>query len=373
MATFSFRSGTFPHHRTPVRIAMATAGFLLVASVACALLLSWLAEGEAQRKRGTELLSLARQTALRLDDDMERRVSQLTNLVGSGALGDLGQPQHLRSVVDRVKESWKGYAWIGVADAAGRVLSASGGLLEGVNVSARPWFQHGRVGVFAGDVHEAALLASRLRGPEGEPLRFVDIALPLLDRQGRVTAVLGAHIYWDWARQVGQSVLGPHQEAFGPELLVISADKQVLLGPRSLQGTVLEVPLAATPVSAALTGDGHHSAGSVQKWPDGQLYLSTTVEVPGGGSFRSLGWAVVARQSLAHSGQFAHHVFLSVLAVGGSLAVVSGVITWLLVRRALSQVPVVFRAAAAGGAFDPFNRMQVGGSRPSHRGIFRQS
>ncbi|MFC7739062.1 hypothetical protein ACFQX4_25510 [Roseomonas sp. GCM10028921] len=141
---------------------MAIADVLLVASVVCALLLSWLAEGEAQRRRGTELLSLALQTALRLEDDIERRVSQLTNLVGSGALGDLGQPQYLRSVVDRVKESWKGYAWIGVVDAAGRVLSPSGRLLEGVNVSARPWFQHGRVGVFAGDVHEAALLASRL-------------------------------------------------------------------------------------------------------------------------------------------------------------------------------------------------------------------
>ena len=316
---------------------MATAGLLLAACAAGALLLGWLAEGEAQRRRGVELHGLARQAAMRLDNDMERRVSELTELVGSGAVGSLEEPQRLRGLVDGVKGNWDGYAWIGVASAAGRVIAASGALLEGVDVSARPWFQHGRMGLFTGDVHEAALLASRLRGPEGEPLRFVDIALPLSGEHGRPAGVLGAHIYWDWARQVGRSVLGPYQETPGLEILILSEDRQVLLGPHGLQGTLLETPLLADTAGAARAGEAPDPAASVQEWPNGQLYLSAAVEAPGEGSFHGLGWTVVAREPLANEARIAWDVFLTALAVGACFSMVLGGFTSLLVRRALTQ------------------------------------
>ncbi|TPG46447.1 hypothetical protein EAH89_24875 [Roseomonas nepalensis] len=201
---------------------------MFAAAAACVLWLGAVAEGEAQQHRVLVLDDLARQAAIQLDHGMAERVSQLTDVVASGDLRSLHHPPGIRDLLERVKESWAPYAWIGVTDAAGRVVAASNGLLEGNDVSVRPWFQHGRAGLFVGDVHEAALLASRLRGPEGEPLRFVDIALPLRDADGGLLGMLGAHIFWDWAKQVEQSVLSPSQEAGGVELLIVSADDQVL-------------------------------------------------------------------------------------------------------------------------------------------------
>ena len=74
------------------------------------------------------------------------------------------------------------YAWIGVADTSGKVVLAAGGLLEGRDVSERPWFQSARSQPFAGDVHLAKLLASLLpASASGAPLRFVDFAASLRD------------------------------------------------------------------------------------------------------------------------------------------------------------------------------------------------
>ncbi|WP_156964115.1 cache domain-containing protein [Muricoccus aerilatus] len=337
VATSGSRLGISSRRQAAARITIATTALALAVSVACALLLGWLAEGEAQQRRGMELHHLASQAAIRLEGDIERRTSQLTDLVGSGAMESLADTQRIRALVDRLKESWSGYAWIGVADTAGRVVSASGGLLEGVDVSVRPWFQRGRAGLFLGDVHEAALLANRLRGPEGEPLRFVDIALPLLDARGQVTSVLGAHIYWNWATQVASAVVSPTRQASGLELLIASKDGQVLLGPRGLQGTLLRASLTDGTAGAAQFGGALHGGASAQDWPDGQVYLSTAVEFPMEGSLRDLGWMMLARQPLTRSVPIAWDVFRMAFAIGACLSIAAGAATWLLVRRAVAD------------------------------------
>lgn len=314
-----------------MRLAFVTAGMLFAAAAACVLVLGWAAEDEAQQHRVLALNSLARQAAIRLDHDMEQRVSQLTEVVAGGGLRSLEHPSSIRTLIEGVKESWAPYAWIGVTDAAGRVVAASEGLLDGNDVSARPWFQHGRAGFFLGDVHEAALLASRLRGPEGEPLRFVDIALPLLDADGGLMGVLGAHIYWEWAKQVEQSVVSPSQETRATELLIVSVDGQVLLGPRDLQGTLLEPSLTAKATHAA------RPTGSVREWPDGGIYLSTAVVAPGEGKFHGLGWTVVARQPLTKATQSTRDIVLIALAAGACLSLLIGSFTWLLLRQARSS------------------------------------
>jgi len=106
----------------------------------------------------------------------------------------------LRGALDGAQDGASHLTWMGVADAAsGRVLAATAGVLEGESVSGRPWFASGLTGAFAGDVHDAVLLQRALRpNPGDEPLRLVDLALPLSDSTGNVVAVLGAHLDWIW-------------------------------------------------------------------------------------------------------------------------------------------------------------------------------
>jgi hypothetical protein len=67
----------------------------------------------------------------RLDEGIQARQTTLLTLA--------------RSPIDRerleeIRRADAAYAWIGLTDISGRVLVAIGGLLEGVDVSNRPWF-----------------------------------------------------------------------------------------------------------------------------------------------------------------------------------------------------------------------------------------
>ncbi|MHA0111035.1 hypothetical protein ACXYUI_28445, partial [Klebsiella pneumoniae] len=73
-----------------------------------------------------------------------------------------GDPAALRSSLEDFQRSFSEFAWIGFADADGRVVASSGGLLEGKSVAARPWFKQGLDRMAVGDVHEAVMLSSLL-------------------------------------------------------------------------------------------------------------------------------------------------------------------------------------------------------------------
>lgn len=100
-----------------------------------------------------------------------------------------------RKVLESLQRTFPDYAWIGMAEVDGTVTASTGRMLEGANVSKRPWFTAGTRGVHASDYHPAVLLEKILpRKPD--PWRFVDVSGPLLDEQGKPAGVLGLHLSW---------------------------------------------------------------------------------------------------------------------------------------------------------------------------------
>jgi hypothetical protein len=117
------------------------------------------------------------------------------------------------------------------------VAASTGRVFEGGDASARPWWRAALGGPIAGDVHEAKLLASLLPpGPGGEPLRFVDLAAPVAPAGSGEPppGVLAAHLSWEWADDLRRSLAALGGCEAGTEILVVSADGVVLLGPPSL-------------------------------------------------------------------------------------------------------------------------------------------
>ncbi|MGQ3227255.1 MAG: cache domain-containing protein, partial [Hydrogenophaga sp.] len=161
-------------------------------------------------------------------------------------------------------------------------------MLEGVDVSQRPWFENAQADRPMGDVHEAMLLAPLLGAPGNEPLRFVDIAFPLTDAQGQFAGVLGVHLSWNWASEVRDAIFAPVGRHRAVDLLIVSTAGTVLLGPRDLQGTVLQVPS----LDAAGRGTSGHSR---ETWPDGKSYLVGYSRDAGFEAYPGLGWRVLVR------------------------------------------------------------------------------
>src|SRR5690606_23763608 len=93
------------------------------------------------------------------------------------------------------------------AEPGGTVRAATGGMLEGLSVAQRPWFQLAQQGTYVGDLHEAQLLAKLLKSMSPDrPIRFIDFAVPIRDESGNLRAVLGSHAYWGWASDLVASV-----------------------------------------------------------------------------------------------------------------------------------------------------------------------
>lgn len=196
-----------------------------------------------------------------------------------------------RAVLERLKANQSDYAWVGVADAIGVVKGATGNLLVGQSVAQRPWFSAGLVGMYAGDVHEAELLAKHLGEPSGEPLRFIDLAAPLRDGNGHIAGVLAAHCYWSWARDLERSLHNTLDARLpGAEVFILGSNGSVLLGPQG--GSQHDLPSGRE--LATLLREGWQAV----RHPTGSSLVSA-VATQGFKDFPGLGWTVLVRQDAA--------------------------------------------------------------------------
>ncbi|WP_164867887.1 GGDEF domain-containing protein [Rhodovarius crocodyli] len=240
---------------------------------------------------GERLAVYAQTMAQRLDNgltDWARDVTQLTRFETFGR--EPPEPASARRLLEDLRDRSPTFSWIGFTGVDGRVIAATDGLLEGVDVSGRPWFRPGLAGSFLGDVHPAVLLARLLpqeRGG-GENAYFVDAAAPVHSRDGRLLGVIAGHLTWRWAQQVASetAMLAPWQPP--PSLHVVAADGMVLLGPDNERGRPWPVPLPGGP----------------RNWREtdipGQAASVTAVgRAEGAPDRQHLGWAVIAQRDRA--------------------------------------------------------------------------
>ena len=291
--------------------------FSLLAMTLFALIatLSGIAARRAGELASTTLLQqLATGIAQQLDADMAERYRDIEGLSGLETTLDLQMtPPNWRGVLERMQRSMTDYSWIGVTDATGTVLAATGGLLEGRDVHERPWFQRGRETAVVLDVHEAKLLGSLLPpGLSGEPQRFVDVAAPLR-RNGRVFGVIGAHLSWDWAEQRRRKALSAIDPAMKVDVTIVDPGGSAVLGPID-------------------TGSD-------------RSYLRVTRSSQPDGTYPGMSWTVIARQPIetAFSGATRLQRRLWTFAVAGG--VLFGVVGWWLAGRLTEPLRALARRA----------------------------
>lgn len=176
------------------------------------------------------------------------------------------------------------YAWMGVANPDGKVITAAGKMLLGKDVTSRDWFKVGRTATWLGDVHEAVLLSRLLpRENENEPLRFIDIAAPVQNTKGELIGVLGAHLHWSWVTTLAESVLPEDASVREIQVYILSRDGVTLY------------PFADTgKISFRQNEDLKNSATEIV-WSDSKAYVTAQIGLPQTPE-QHLGWRVVLRQ-----------------------------------------------------------------------------
>ncbi len=315
-----------------------------LSSIVLTLILSQVIEREAssslRAEIGQRLADLALQTTDKLDRGMYERFREVQLMADRSEIGDPAvSPAEKQKLLDRMQQTYRYYAWIGIANMDGRIVAASNGILQGADISKRPWYPNALRGVHIDDVHEAKLLARLLPAdPSGEPVRFVDVAFPFLKPDHSVGGVLAAHLSWSWARTIEQSVISASARSRRIDAMIVGGDGTVLLGPPGLQGSRLD----QTAFKNAQHGEGKFV---VQTLSDHKPYLIGYSVSSGFEAFPGFGWTVLVRQDLEEAFLPVRQIQRRVLWSGFSIALVFSLLGVLNARRISRPLVSLSRAA----------------------------
>lgn len=310
---------------------------------ATTLLLGWVASRESAQQMEANIGNAASEAAYqmvdKLDRSMDARIKEVKLLLGMQALTNDTTTSALREQLERLQDNHNVVSWIGFTDPEGTVQAATGGILEGVSIAQRPVFIEGREALWVGDVHEAVLLAQLLPNPSGEELEFVDIATPVYDRNEELQGVLAVHLSWEWAEYIQQSMFSPAKQRHDNEILLLSANGTVLLGPEALMGK----PLGSLEHLPSSTNTSPQWA--IETWPNGEQFVTGYARSSGFEDFPGLGWIAITRNPVASAFAPVEQLQAAIMGIGILLALLFAMIGWVIASRMVAPLTRLARAA----------------------------
>lgn len=328
----------FKHNSFRVRLALWFGGSSLFTLLSVGIYAGLLTTAQIKVTAGESVYANAMAAAELLGANLREREMEIVLLSQAPHFvrGDLSSPDLLASL-ERRRMLRSEFAWLGVVDVTGKVIQASDNMLVNQSVAQRPWFIAGLKGVFTGDVHEALLLAKLLPNSDStEPLRFIDFAAPIRNKEGQVIGVVAAHAHWSWVTETVQRVANRRERDSGSEILIVSEAGDVLY------------PLALAGVSRLpenLSGNKNYSKNySIVTWDDGRQYLTSQVSVDASANTH-FGWRIVVRQPLENALASVYATYWHFLILAFIAMMLFSLLAWRLAQSV--SKPIEQLAAAA--------------------------
>lgn len=310
---------------------------------ATTLLLGWVASRESAQQMEANIGNTASEAAYqmvdKLDRSMDARIKEVKLLLGMQALTNDTSTSALREQLEHLQDNYNVVSWIGLTDPEGNVQAATGGILEGVSIAQRPVFIEGREALWVGDVHEAVLLSQLLPNPSGEELEFIDIATPVYNRNEEFQGVLAVHLSWEWAEYIQQSMFSPAKQRQDNEILLLSANGTVLLGPEALVGKSLDsLEHLPSPTNTS-------PQWAIETWPNGEQFVTGYARSNGFEDFPGLGWIAITRNPIASAFAPVEQLQAAIMGIGLLLALIFAMIGWMIASRMVAPLSRLARAA----------------------------
>lgn len=325
------------------RSALAFGALTLSLSVAFGWTVGHYLSANAERQAAVRAQALAREFAERLDLTVWARAHELLAFSTATPLAEPAlRAQHGRRLLDGIRRALPTFHWVGIADVEGRIVHASGGELEGLDVGGLAAFRQARAVPQVVGLKDAVLTGrASVPGGDGRPAPFLDLSVSTFDAAGNRTGVLLAQLGWEWAAESVEAFARSLDGAARSEVLVIAADGTVLLS----SNPAMSGRLVDTAVVEGSRTDGHWS--SIRRWPDGERYLTVASPSRGHQDFAGLGWTVVFRQPLEDALGGSATVPRKVAIASALVGALGLLIGWWL---GFSWTPAASGATAAGGA-----------------------
>jgi len=351
--------------RLTTLVTIGVSATVLLTMLALLILVDHFAIGYAGREAEQRLQQLSWQMRDELNGVVRKATGDAQLLSGLPSIRDAARPADVRRVLEELQKNFPDYAWIGLSDQHGKVYAATQGLLEGQDVSQRPWFAGGQHGLFADDFHATSLLGQKLPY-SADAWRFLDAAAPVYASNGELRGVLMVHMSWGRARRLAQTILAPTSQQYAAEIFVVRGDGTVMLGPQGME----EKKIASESLALSRAGQ----SGSVKEtWPDGREYRTGYARTGKAGDPATVEWSVLVRQpedvAMAGARTLERQILLLGAILGMAMAAVAAAVARRLVRP-LNELSRVIELRAAGNvepgtpltpvaAQDSFHEVQV--------------
>ncbi len=310
------------------RAALITGVGALAFTFLAAALAGTLVRRSLERQAGANFETLAFQLGDKLDRVILARQHELQLAASLAPMRQLATTYaERRKLLELVQDNARDFAWIGFADAGGTVHGATAGIFDGTPVGNRPWFRSARARSHTAGPAELPALTSELNpGGDTRTARYLDLAVPVQSADGPLLGVLGAHLNWEWVREVQLSVVpeAARRERIG--VTVYSATGEVLLDSG---------------------GSGWTQPPEPPALPDARKFRGTLLEPTAGGTshvtgfarsrgyreYRGLGWLIVVRQPADLALAPARDLQRTLLGWGALLTGALVVVSWISAGR----------------------------------------
>jgi signal transduction histidine kinase len=258
------------------------------------------------------------------------------------------RPDGLASLFAQLESAYPQLDWIAIADSGGGVIATDGALQTGSNVSASSWFSSGLLGPWLGAIGEVAPLSMP---PPANSAEFGDMAIPVLDRTGRVVGVIAAHVSWRRAVHHTERLTDEPDPRAVTEAYVLDRDGLVLVGPdeqRHKQWSGIAV-IESSPDASQGSFSQTLDAPQFERLADGRRVLVARSLLSGSSEITALGWQVQLSEPNERVFQRANALALRILWVSMCLGAATAVLGILGTRQLTARLKRLAQSVARVG------------------------
>lgn len=347
-----------PRHSLGMRAVLIFGGGAVLFSMLVYSIGGTLLRRELERTLGPSFENLAYQVSDKLDRGLFERTRALQFSASLAVFRTAAtSPAELRPALDALLDASPDCVWVGFTDANGKVICAAPNLLEGSDASTTAWFRGGRRQPFIGSPRELPELAREISGfgNDADP-RFLDLAVPVTDSNGKFLGVLATQMRWSWARDT-QSTVVPEtarREHLGVTLYAATGDMMLDSGATGW----------TDPPPAPRVGERPGVRGSLTEvTPGDTTYLTGYARSRGFNSYRGSGWLVTVRQPAANAfapvAEFRRQISL----FGALLSAAVVILTWIFASYLTRRTKAIATAAGRIGAGDVLSLLPLAHGR----------
>ena len=262
-----------PRKHIAAGIGWAVFTIIALAAPVCAWLVAKETENYFRQSATQSLQQNAVQIHREVAANLESRLS-IIQLTASQLSPTPHNSSHLKLMLNSVHRRYPEINWIGLADSEGTVVTSANNVFVGESSAEKSWFTNGSKGAYLGDVRNEPSLQKLLpRRSGGSSFKVIDVAFPVNDGSGKNTGVVGAHLSWNWVRNLqALSLSNVESNRLNLQLILASEDNTVISGPADLIGKPL-------PGMSALKEDGKYLLGIERSAYNNNNTLDWTVAV----------------------------------------------------------------------------------------------